>query len=200
MPIQRNPYMNLFMSYKGVIPKKTCNKIIKLGKQKKVIKATIDSNKYRPDLRVTNVSFLNPLWMYNLFAPYIRDANQQLGWNYVYDWCEDYQFAEYKKSGHYNWHRDIHDDPYQGMNTNFNGKVRKLSLICSLNEDYEGGELEVWNPDPRKTESKRIMNVKDIKTMGTVVIFSSLLWHRIKPVTKKTRYSIVNWVLGFPWR
>ena len=86
------------------------------------------------------------------------------------------------------------------MNTNFNGKVRKLSLICSLNEDYEGGELEVWNPDPRKTESKRIMNVKDIKTMGTVVIFSSLLWHRIKPVTKKTRYSIVNWVLGFPWK
>ena len=71
MPIQRNPYMNLFMSYKGVIPKKTCNKIIKLGKQKKVIKATIDSNKYRPDLRVTNVSFLNPLpYFQHTFLPF----------------------------------------------------------------------------------------------------------------------------------
>ena len=40
----------------------------------------------------------------------------------------------------------------------------------------------------------------DIRSKGSVIIFPSFNWHRVQPVTNGTRYSLVMWTLGKPWR
>lgn len=59
-----------------------------------------------------------------------------------------------------------------------------LSIIGALNDDYEGGELIMF-------EDKKI----DLK-QGELLIFPSnfLYPHKVEPVTKGTRYTFVNWV------
>lgn len=59
-----------------------------------------------------------------------------------------------------------------------------LSVLGSLNNDYEGGELVMWEQE-----------VIELKA-GDIMIFPSnfLYPHKITPVTKGTRYSYVSWV------
>ena len=102
---------------------------------------------------------------------------------------------------YYGWHCDSWTEPYKNMHSNFNGKVRKLSVSVSLNDSsqYSGGELEFdfRNRDPGL---KTTVQCEEIKSPGTVVVFPSFLWHRVKPVTKGTRYSLVMWNLGTPFK
>ena len=35
---------------------------------------------------------------------------------------------------------------------------------------------------------------------GGIVVFPSFVWHRVKPVTKGIRYSLVVWILGQPFK
>jgi PKHD-type hydroxylase len=69
--------------------------------------------------------------------------------------------------------------------------VRKLSISIQLTnpEEYEGGELKLYDGDEDKT------NVMD-KTQGTLIIFPSYVLHEVMPVTKGTRNSLVAWVTG----
>jgi PKHD-type hydroxylase len=81
------------------------------------------------------------------------------------------------------------------------GKIRKLSVTVSLSDsnDYKGGELEF---DFRNGEHGKISNIvecKEIKSKGSLVVFPSFVWHRVKPVTKGTRYSLVIWHCGLPF-
>jgi len=74
-------------------------------------------------------------------------------------------------------------------------------MTCQLTDgsEYKGGELQFdfrdYNPNLRD-ESEHLITVKEILPKGTVVVFPSFLWHRVKPVTKGTRYSLVMWNLG----
>jgi PKHD-type hydroxylase len=86
-------------------------------------------------------------------------------------------------------------------NLDFHGKIRKLSVTCSLSDpkDYKGGELEFdfRNMDPDK---KSVRKCAEISERGSIVVFPSHIWHRVKPVTKGTRYSLVIWNLGHPFK
>ena len=85
------------------------------------------------------------------------------------------------------------------------GKVRKLSVTCQLTDgsEYKGGELEFdfrdYNPNMRD-ESKHLVQAKEILPKGSIIVFPSYLWHRVKPVTKGVRYSLVVWNLGHPFK
>ena len=35
---------------------------------------------------------------------------------------------------------------------------------------------------------------------GSIVVFPSFIWHRVKPITKGTRYSLVMWNCGYPFK
>ena len=61
-----------------------------------------------------------------------------------------------------------------------------MSII--LNDEYEGGEFEFFAKDT--ILSKR----------GTIIVFPSYMQHRVKPVTKGTRYSLVTWFCGEPFQ
>lgn len=104
----------------------------------------------------------------------------------VFAAVEDMQLAKYQEDvkGHYDWHVD------------FGGKVhscRKLSLSVQLTdpEEYEGGELQLM------TGSKPQVMIKE---KGGVVVFPSYMLHRVTPVSKGERMSLVTWMHGLPFR
>jgi len=100
---------------------------------------------------------------------------------------EPIQYSEYGVGQEYGWHKDTHPSPYP------NGLIRKLSFTIFLNDDYEGGEfdLEIYGPaaEPRYVEIKN-------QQKANCVIFYSDTWHRVRPVTKGVRKSLVGWILG----
>mgnify|MGYP003668946578 FL=1 len=67
-------------------------------------------------------------------------------------------------------------------------------------KEYKGGELEFdfRNLDPDK--SRKPIKCKEILPKGSLVVFPSFVWHRICPVKKGSRHSLVIWNLGWPFR
>jgi len=128
-------------------------------------------------------------------------ANQMAGWNFQWDWTESCQFTIYKKGQYYDWHCDSWDKPYAEEGPT-KGKIRKLSNVVQLTDpkEYEGGELEFdfRQYDPDKKRKTQI--AKEIAPKGSIIVFPSFVWHRVKPVTKGVRYSLVNWNLGWPFK
>ena len=214
--------MNLkyyYWYFPKALPKSFCEDLIKYGNQKKEELALTGgqaskvkggeelSIKELEDLkkkRDSNIVWLNDPWIYREIHPYIRAANQNAGWNFEWDYSESCQFTKYKLNQYYDWHCDSWEEPYndEHENSNFKGKIRKLSVTCCLSDenDYDGGELEFdfGNVEPEKKPNIRIC--KEIRPQGSIVVFPSFIWHRVKPVTKGTRYSLVIWNIGQPFK
>ena len=200
---------NYYWCFPSALSKKICDKIIKLGLSKKsekglifTIKNTNKKNiKELNKKRNSNISWLNDSWIYDIFNQYIHTANKNANWNFDWDWSENCQFTKYSKNQHYDWHCDSNTQPYTlPMDPNFNNKIRKLSLTCNLSDpkDYKGGELQFQfrnSNDPTKIDT-----CVGILPRGSIVVFPSHVWHRVTPVTKGTRYSLVMWSLGYPFK
>ncbi|SVD46595.1 uncharacterized protein METZ01_LOCUS399449, partial [marine metagenome] len=138
-------------------------------------------------------------WVLDEITPYMHEANKASGWRYNTYYAEAMQITKYEKGGFYGWHKDGKGDNFSVYNMPENGymhdKVRKLSMSVSLNEDFEGGDLEF---SFYKQEKCHIETVKTNK-LGNIVIFPSYQEHRITPVTKGTRYALVVWFIGPPF-
>ena len=171
-----------------------CIKIIREIKKEDII----DLKKKRD----SNIVWLNDRWIYKEIQPYIHQANKLAGWNFDWDFSESCQFTKYKLNQFYDWHCDSWDTPYDEPNDlNRHGKIRKLSVTCSLSDhkDYEGGELE-FDFRNMDTNKKNLKKCAEISQRGSIVVFPSHVWHRVKPVTKGIRYSLVIWNLGYPFK
>ena len=204
---------NSFWYFKKAIGEKTCDDIIKYGNsQEEQLALTGATKKKKPEeltqkellnlkeKRDSNVAWLNDTWIYQEILGFVRSANENAGWNFEWDWAEACQFTKYRLNQYYDWHCDSWEKPYDESNgSNFTGKIRKLSVTVNLTDgnDYEGGELEF---DLTTPENKRIIAADDCKAKGTVIVFPSHMWHRVKPVTKGTRYSLVVWCVGRPFQ
>jgi PKHD-type hydroxylase len=85
--------------------------------------------------------------------------------------------------GHYDWHTDA-------SLCNSNHVYRKLSMSLMLSDpsEFEGGELQVkyGNDDIKQLEQKK----------GRAWFFPSWTLHRVTPVTRGIRRSLVLWVGG----
>ena len=143
-------------------------------------------------MRKTDVSFLTDKdnLMNELVWGFIREANKQF-FNYKLDYFQAIQFARYQNGGHYDWHTDASGD------LTLSQEHRKLSLTMSLTDHttYDGGYLEFYNGEkPLKHDEHDV--AKDVKDQGSVIVFDSRDWHRVTPVTKGVRYSIVCWTVG----
>jgi len=149
---------------------------------------------------------MNDTWLYKEIHPYIREANAKAGWNFDWDWSESCQFTKYGLGQYYGWHCDSWDKPYNKPNDpNSHGKIRKLSVTISLShpDEYEGGNLEFDmrnQKDWERDKKKAIHECHEIRPRGSIIVFPSFVWHRVAPVTKGTRYSLVIWNLGHPFR
>ncbi len=79
------------------------------------------------------------------------------------------------------------------------GKIRKISVTISLNDpdEYEGGNLQ-FDFGPHAAE--RYLTCTEIRPKGSVIVFPSHVYHQVSPVTRGTRYSLVCWSLGAPFK
>lgn len=147
------------------------------------------------DVRKGNVAWLSReaedhKWIYDNLFTLAKTANDSL-WKFdLIGFWEDCQYTTYKSDGssktgdHYDYHLDI-DGSY--------GVQRKISIVVQLSDedDYEGGELEL-----RTSSNKFIAN----KGIGSVLLFPSFILHKVHPVTKGKRNSLVLWVSGTPFK
>ncbi len=123
-----------------------------------------------------------------IFEP-IRDVVLRLNQGYGFElqgFAEGCQIARYRdgEAGHYDWHIDLGT-----------GVASRRKLSCSVQlsaaSDYEGGDLDFHLSG---------LNRESIRAQGTLVAFPSYLEHRVAPVTRGTRFSLVVWVEGPPYR
>ena len=95
------------------------------------------------------------------------------------------QYTEYPEGGFYEWHVD------NDVNCAHEPPVRKISMTCLLSpeSEFEGGDLELM------AEGK-IAKLKQ----GHAIFFASFIRHRVKPVTRGRRQSLVMWFGGTPFK
>ena len=195
---------NYYWCFQGALPHRICDDIVAYGnalKEETAVTYGYDPDNMTPNQqkqleqkRKSNVVWMSPCWIYRELHPLVHEANSNAGWNYHWDWSEPCQFTKYdgSKKQHYDWHTDA------GLRANENGKIRKLSMTVALvdGNEYEGGDFEINMSTP---DRENIHVVKQAKIKGSVTIFPSFVWHRVKPVTAGTRYSLVNWHQGRPF-
>lgn len=101
---------------------------------------------------------------------------------------EPAQLGIYKAGdeGHYNWHIDA------DMTDCAVPRKLSMSLLLSDPSEFEGGELQV------KIRGDEAVTLKMEK--GRAWFFPSWVLHRVTPVTKGVRRSLVLWVGGPPFR
>ena len=169
-----------------------CEMIINAGRRQPPQKAQVGMGKPGGGLdtnkRTTTISWLpfdEMKEMYNDINNFIQKANlNHFGFGDV-QITEQAQFTEYPEGGFYDWHMDCdvamaHEPP-----------VRKISmtLLLSPENQFEGGDLELMAPGKRAKLKQ-----------GHAVIFASFINHRVAPVTRGVRQSLVMWFGGTPFR
>ena len=98
---------------------------------------------------------------------------------------EQAQYTEYPEGGFYDWHVD------NDVNMQHEPPVRKISMTCLLSpeSEFEGGDLELM-------AENKIAKIKQ----GHAVFFASFIRHRVTPVIKGNRKSLVMWFGGTPFK
>mgnify|MGYP001564227041 CR=1 FL=1 len=176
----------------GVMSPSRCETGIELSKQFPSEKATVTAKReVDPVYRITDVTWLpwpnqepRTEWIYDIIQQGAIDVNNEVFHFDMRGIGEQIQFTKYLKGGHYDWHMD----GGQGAMS-----VRKFSMTLQLNSpsDYEGGEL-------------CFMDGKDVRQLkpeqGTATWFPSWMLHKVNPVTKGERNSLVVWITGRPYR
>ena len=151
----------------------------------------------------------------DIIWPMVVKTNEEW-FGFDLNYHEASQFTTYKAPDeHYNWHADGGPDLYQNINeeeplfTNDElqvGTYRKLSYVIQLchPDEYDGGKFQYIDPTRNiaQTDWGLIEETIPFRAMeqGSAIFFSSILHHRVMPVTKGIRHSLVGWVCGPPFK
>ena len=192
-----------------VLSHKFCNDVVRFGEEQNQQLALTGDMGQAPNneldlkklykTRNSSVAWLDEPWIWRQIQPYILDANKKAGWNFQLDYSEDAQWTKYSKQQHYTWHVDSFKRPFSNPRDKSYGLIRKLSCTISLEDGdtYEGGDLEILVHDG-EISKKLILN--EARKKGTITVFPAFVLHRVTPVTEGTRYSLVVWTLGQPFK
>ena len=169
-----------------------CRQVIECGRRQKPQKAQVGMGKPGGGLdtekRVTTIGwipFKEMPEMYNQVNKFIQIANRNhFGFEDI-EITENAQFTEYPEGGFYDWHMDT------DVNMKHEPPVRKISmtLLLSPENQFEGGDLELMAKGKRAPLKQ-----------GHAIIFASFLQHRVAPVTRGVRQSLVMWFGGTPFK
>lgn len=195
---------NYFYVVPKAVPSRICDDIIRFGEnqvsqigitggfEKKSLEKKDISKLYKT--RNSSIVWMYEPWIWRALEPWINEANKNCHWNFQLSNAENFQFTKYSKSQHYSWHQDSFLKPDD------NGLIRKISVTLSLEDGdaYEGGDFEF---DLRNNPHSKpvIRKCEEARKKGSMIIFPSFIWHRVTPVKKGTRYSLVIWNRGNPF-
>ncbi len=137
-----------------------------------------------PQIRKSKTSWIThehcPM-VYDRLAYIARQLNGQYFDLDLHGFVEDFQYTTYgPEKEHYDWHMD------RGVK---GSPPRKLSLVLQLSDpsEYDGGDLELMTGSTVTVANK---------AKGLVYAFPSWVLHRVTPVTRGTRRTLVVWTCG----
>ncbi len=140
-------------------------------------------------IRRSQVVFLGPepryAWLYDRVWAAAQECNRQFFGVDIAGVEANIQLGRYDSGdrGFYNWHTD-----FGGIRAD---RKISVSIQLSASEDYDGGDLELmYGHEPQRLDRAR----------GAFIAFPSFMLHRVTPVTRGTRFSLVAWILGARWR
>ena len=171
-----------------------CKKIIAAGRAEPRNDASVGSDKgitggvIDTKTRTSHISWIPFSKMGDMYKDIEKIMKTTNGNHFGFDGMtitEMAQYTEYPEGGFYDWHVD------NDVNMQHEPPVRKISmtLLLSPESEFEGGDLEL------QAEGK----VAKIK-QGHAIFFASFIRHRVKPVTRGRRQSLVMWFGGTPFK
>lgn len=190
------PYANkneglVYVEWKNAFSENDILSIISIGESLPFNEAGIvndkDSTILNLNARRSKTSWINlnneTEWLYEKIAYMVREVNADF---YRFDIDGLYESLQYtiyesEKQSYYNWHTDI--GVYGSRSI-----TRKISMSLLLSDpyDFEGGDLEIWGSN----------NTTATKEKGCPIFFPSYNLHRVTPVTRGIRKSLVVWIGG----
>lgn len=163
-----------------------------LGLQDGSVGGSGGGNEVKEHIRASQISWLGvkpellPIW--EKLADAVAEVNRRFFHFDLTGFHEPMQLGLYTEAqqGHYDWHADA--SPTDSKTP------RKLSMAMLLSDpsEFEGGEFQV------KTGTDVAQTLETLK--GRAWFFPSYTLHRVAPVTKGVRRSLVIWVGGPPFR
>jgi len=169
-----------------------CQLIINMGeslkKEQAQVGTALPQGKQDTEKRITTISWI-PFdklpEMYKILDTLVHQTNvNHFGFDSVRI-TEEAQYTHYPVGGFYEWHTD------NDIVGTAEPPVRKISmtLLLSPEEEFEDGELEL-------VDTGKKVNLKQ----GQAVFFASFIPHRVTPVTRGERKSLVMWFGGPSFR
>jgi PKHD-type hydroxylase len=177
-----------------------CRAVVDHGTPAAAVGATVQDgadHQADPVLRQARVAWLTPdddtAWIFDRLAELAERANDTYGFELT-GFTEDLQFTTYDAPGSfYTWHQDGLDGPVAN---------RKLSLVVQLSDpaSYEGSDLELLEVvEDYADEEGRAWQART-RRRGATVAFPAFEYHRVTPLERGIRHSLVCWVSGPPFR
>ena len=180
---------------KPIFTPEQCQKIIEAGRAEPRQTAAVGVNKNKKKgegidtkTRISHISWIPFKKMTDMYKGIEKMMLATNGNHFGFEGMqitELAQYTEYAEGGFYEWHVD------NDINMAHEPPVRKISMTCLLSpeSEFEGGDLEL------QSEGK----VAKIK-QGHAIFFASFIRHRVKPVTRGNRKSLVMWFGGTPFK
>jgi len=177
---------------KPIFTPKQCDMVVKVGCEQRLAKAQIGTNplssKIDNEKRISTTSWIP----FNEMPEMYQDINNVMqitnsnhfGFENMKS-NEEAQYTEYEKDAFYDWHMDLE------INGADDSPIRKISMTILLSDPstFEGGDLQF-------IEKNNLPNLQQ----GQAVFFASFIRHRVTPVTKGIRRSLVMWFGGQPFK
>ena len=189
-----NPTEPVWKSYivetiEPIFTPKQCQMVIDKGMSLKSEQASVGMGQkpgggYDPKKRVTTISWIPFSHMMEMYKQIenqmIKANNNHFGFQGM-RLTEPAQFTHYLEGGFYDWHMDNY------IHGKHQPPVRKISMTLLLSDPstFDGGELEFMSKGKRAKLKQ-----------GQAIFFASWLMHRVKPVTRGDRKSLVMWFGG----
>lgn len=140
------------------------------------------------EVRETNISWLSldkdNVQIWQKLSNAVAEVNSRFFNFDLTGFYEPAQLSAYfgEKESHYSWHVD------SGVSDRTAPRKLSMALMLSNLQDFDGGELQIkaTSDEPVTLEQKR----------GRAWFFPSYTLHRVTPVTRGTRRTLVLWVGG----
>ena len=181
-------FNNHYCQFNSYFSQKFCEQVINFVDEKNLMKAVVGKDRQQDlNIRDSYTHFLNEDWINKEIFFLVQETNKAIR-NFDISFAEHVQFTKYQLNQYYGWHSDD--------NHAYKNKDRKLSVIISLNDskNYTGGDVLL--KDMSAISENEVFKCDQLKNTGTVIVFPSLILHKVMPITSGTRYSLVNWIVG----
>jgi len=184
----------IVQTMKPIFTPEQCQMIINAGRSEPRNNAEVGNDKgikggvYDTKTRTSHISWIPFKKMTEMYKQIEQTMKQTNGNHFGFENMqinEMAQYTEYPEGGFYDWHVD------NDVNFQHEPPVRKISMTCLLSpeHEFEGGDLQLMRED-------KVAKIKQ----GHAIFFASFIRHRVAPVTRGNRKSLVMWFGGTPFK